>query len=186
MRHCSHQQRRALTSLQVGRAAQLFEPGHGLALQAPSGPGAVSTSPAIGPTLKAVPDTGSCQHDRRALQPERPHSSRALSSCPVLRPCRVVVPDLPAHGSRFSETPLTLHNAVDTLRGVIQKEAAGKKVGGWFACCQQQPQQQLAAQQCPAKRRSHRMERRCTSMISLSLLLHCCSTTSSACLHNQA
>jgi hypothetical protein len=40
------------------------------------------------------------------------------------------VPDLPAHGSRFRETPLTLDNAVDTLHEVIQKEAAGKKVGG--------------------------------------------------------
>jgi len=39
------------------------------------------------------------------------------------------VPDLPAHGSRFKEQPLTLDNAVSTLYDVIQKEAAGKKVG---------------------------------------------------------
>lgn len=41
---------------------------------------------------------------------------------------RVIVPDLPAHGSRFKEQPLTLDNAVSTLYDVIQKEAAGKKV----------------------------------------------------------
>jgi hypothetical protein len=45
-------------------------------------------------------------------------------------PCRVVVPDLPAHGSRFRETPLTLDNAIGTLHDVIQKEAGGQKVGG--------------------------------------------------------
>lgn len=44
-------------------------------------------------------------------------------------PCRVIVPDLPAHGARFAETPLTLDNAVDTLASVIQQEARGEKVG---------------------------------------------------------
>lgn len=38
------------------------------------------------------------------------------------------MPDLPAHGSRFKEQPLTLDNAVATLYDAIQKEAAGKKV----------------------------------------------------------
>lgn len=41
---------------------------------------------------------------------------------------RVIVPDLPAHGARFAETPLTLDNAVDTLAAVIQQEAPGEKV----------------------------------------------------------
>lgn len=43
--------------------------------------------------------------------------------------CRVIVPDLPAHGARFKETPLTLDNAVSTLHEVIQQEAQGQKVG---------------------------------------------------------
>ncbi|KAF6253263.1 Alpha/Beta hydrolase protein [Scenedesmus sp. NREL 46B-D3] len=41
---------------------------------------------------------------------------------------RVILPDLPAHGARFKEVPLTLDNAVSTLSDVISKEAAGQKV----------------------------------------------------------
>ncbi len=41
---------------------------------------------------------------------------------------RVIVPDLPAHGARFKEQPLTLGNAVSTLYEVIQQEAPGKRV----------------------------------------------------------
>jgi hypothetical protein len=72
----------------------------------------------------------SLQYKWLAREPVRSHSPRGVSSCPVLRPCRVIVPDLPAHGARFRETPLTLDNAVDTLHEVIQKEAARQKVGG--------------------------------------------------------
>jgi hypothetical protein len=38
------------------------------------------------------------------------------------------VPDLPAHGARFKEVPLTLDNAVKTLEDIIAKEAPGEKV----------------------------------------------------------
>uniref|UniRef100_A0A383VKF6 AB hydrolase-1 domain-containing protein n=1 Tax=Tetradesmus obliquus TaxID=3088 RepID=A0A383VKF6_TETOB len=41
---------------------------------------------------------------------------------------RVILPDLPAHGARFKETPLTLDNALSTLKDVISKEAPGQKV----------------------------------------------------------
>jgi hypothetical protein len=42
--------------------------------------------------------------------------------------CRVIVPDLPAHGARFKEVPLTLDNAIKTLEDVISQEAQGEKV----------------------------------------------------------
>lgn len=38
------------------------------------------------------------------------------------------MPDLPAHGARFKETPLTLGNAVSTLYQVIHEEVPGKRV----------------------------------------------------------
>lgn len=41
----------------------------------------------------------------------------------------MIVPDLPAHGARFKEQPLTLGNAVSSLYQVIEQEVpAGKKV----------------------------------------------------------
>jgi hypothetical protein len=55
------------------------------------------------------------------------HSNTHMSSC------RVIVPDLPAHGARFKEVPLTLDNAVKTLEDVISKEAPGEKVRT-FSC----------------------------------------------------
>lgn len=39
----------------------------------------------------------------------------------------MILPDLPAHGARFQETPLTLDNAVSTLQEVITKESQGQK-----------------------------------------------------------
>jgi hypothetical protein len=46
------------------------------------------------------------------------------------------VPDLPAHGARFKEQPLTLGNAVSTLYEVIRQEAPDKRVSCRSLVCQ--------------------------------------------------